>query len=162
MLASTQRFTYVLHDVFICHASQDKDAVVRPLARELVANHVAVWYDEFELLLGDSLREKIDGGLSESRYGIVVLSPAFFARRWPQSELDGLFARESMEGERVILPIWHGVDAATVAAYSPFSQGVSRLQLRRVLTTCLMRSYERCARGPVRSSLRGMCSGNTV
>ena len=74
----------MLHDVFICHASQDKDAVVRPLARELVANQVAVWFDEFELRLGDSLREKIDRGLIESRYGVVVLSPSFFERHRPQ------------------------------------------------------------------------------
>ena len=64
-----------LHDVFICHASEDKDEFVRPLAEALRAHHLEVWYDEFALEVGDSLREAIDRGLAASRYGIVVLIP---------------------------------------------------------------------------------------
>ena len=51
-----------LHDVFICHASEDKDAFVRALAEALRSHHVEVWYDEFALDVGDSLREAIDRG----------------------------------------------------------------------------------------------------
>ena len=68
--------------------------------------------------MGDSLRQSIDRGLANSRYGIVVLSPAFFAKNWPQYELNGLTARE-MDGHKVILPIWHDVDREDVLAYSP-------------------------------------------
>ncbi len=77
-----------------------------------------VWLDEFELTLGDSLRRKIDYGLAGSRYGVVVLSSAFFSKEWPQRELDGLFAREDGR-EKVILPIWHNVTASDVARFSP-------------------------------------------
>ena len=63
-----------LHDVFICHASEDKDEFVRPLAEALRTHHLEVWYDEFALEVGDSLREAIDRGLAASHYGIVVLS----------------------------------------------------------------------------------------
>lgn len=66
------------HDVFICHASEDKDAVARPLAEALRERHIDVWYDEFSMKVGDSLREAIDRGLANCRYGIVVVSPAFF------------------------------------------------------------------------------------
>ena len=55
-----------LHDVFICHASEDKDEFVRPLAEALKSNHIEVWYDEFALYVGDSLREAIDRGLATS------------------------------------------------------------------------------------------------
>ncbi len=44
------------YDVFISHASEDKDAIVRPLATALRAGELRVWYDEFELRIGDSLR----------------------------------------------------------------------------------------------------------
>ena len=64
-----------LYDVFICHASEDKDDFVRPLAEALRSHRLEVWYDEFALDVGDSLREAIDRGLATSRYGIVVLSP---------------------------------------------------------------------------------------
>jgi hypothetical protein len=106
-------------DVFVCHASEDKEAVVRPLAEALQRLGYAVWYDEFVLKAGDSLRRRIDHGLSASRYGVVVLSTSFFQKNWPQYELDGLVQRENDGGAKVIIPIWHGVDVKTVAAYSP-------------------------------------------
>ena len=109
-------------DVFISHASEDKDAVARPLASLLRQSGVRVWLDETELMLGDSLRQKIDEGLSKCRFGIVVLSPVFFAKRWPQRELDGLFAREG-SGDKHILHVWHHVDEQYIAARSPLLAG---------------------------------------
>jgi hypothetical protein len=109
----------VLHDVFICHAGEDKNDFVRPLAEALRASHLDVWYDEFAIKVGDSLREAIDRGLATSRFGIVVLSPHFFAKRWPQRELNGLVARETAENRQLVLPIWHGIDREEVLQYSP-------------------------------------------
>jgi len=107
-----------IYDVFISHATEDKDEVVRPLANALVAEGLRVWYDEFELRIGDSLRRKIDSGLARSRFGVVVLSHSFFAKNWPQYELDGLVTRE-MTGEQVILPLWHRITKSEVMAQSP-------------------------------------------
>ncbi len=106
------------YDVFISHATEDKDEIVRPLANALVAEDLRVWYDEFELRIGDSLRRKIDTGLSRSRFGIVVLSLSFFAKNWPQYELDGLVSRE-MTGQQVILPLWHRITKSELMARSP-------------------------------------------
>ena len=64
-------------DVFISHASEDKNAIARPLAEALKAHGLRVWYDEFSLTVGDSLRKKIDQGLSNSHFGIVILSVRF-------------------------------------------------------------------------------------
>lgn len=105
-------------DVFISHATEDKETVVRPLAVALQTRSLRVWYDEFELRIGDSLRRKIDAGLANSRFGVVVLSPAFFAKNWPQYELDGLVTRE-MSGEQVILPLWHNITKAELIQRSP-------------------------------------------
>ena len=109
----------MLYDVFICHASEDKDAFVRPLAEALRARHIEVWYDEFSLTVGDSLRQAIDRGLLNSQFGIVVLSPAFFRKRWTQRELNGLVAREMHESRELVLPIWHGVNHAEIIQHSP-------------------------------------------
>ncbi len=81
------------HDAFISHASEDKEEFVRPLAEALHEAGFSVWYDVFSLKIGDSLRRSIDRGLADSRYGIVVLSSAFFEKNWPQYELDGLIAK---------------------------------------------------------------------
>lgn len=105
-------------DLFISHASEDKEAFVRPLAEELRAFGVRVWYDDFTLKLGDSLSRSIDAGLAKSDFGLVVLSPAFLEKGWPEYELRGLTARE-VGGKKVILPIWHNVGRADVLAFSP-------------------------------------------
>jgi hypothetical protein len=106
------------YDVFVSHASEDKDEFVRDFVKCLQENGLNVWYDEFTLRVGDSLRRSIDNGLRNSRYGIVVLSEAFFSKEWPQRELDGLFARE-VNGEKVILPIWHKISKNEVLRFSP-------------------------------------------
>lgn len=105
-------------DVFVSHATEDKDAVVRPLALALQDRGLSVWFDEFELRIGDSLRRKIDAGISRSRFGIVVLSKAFFAKGWPQYELDGLVTM-SVSNRQVLLPIWHDISRDEVVSQSP-------------------------------------------
>ncbi|HYX71954.1 MAG TPA: toll/interleukin-1 receptor domain-containing protein [Nitrososphaera sp.] len=109
-------------DIFISHAYEDKVVVARPLADMLAAVGLTVWLDEAELFVGDSLRSKIDAGLNHSRFGVVILSPNFFSKEWPKSELDGLIARES-HGDKVILPVWHNVTVSEVRAYSPILAG---------------------------------------
>ena len=107
-------------DVFISYASEDREDVVRPLANALEVSGLRVWYDEFELKIGDNLRRKIDGGLANSRFGVVVLSPAFFDREWPQYELDGLVVRDlNAEDEQALLPIWHNLTKAQLIRHSP-------------------------------------------
>lgn len=108
----------MLHDVFICHASEDKDDFVRPLAKALQSHHIEVWYDEFSLSVGDSLRQAIDQGLATTRFGIVVLSPNFFLKGWANHELNGLVSRHIAE-RNLILPIWHNVGHDDVLKFSP-------------------------------------------
>jgi hypothetical protein len=106
------------YDVFISHASEDKEAIVRPLANALKNEGLNVWYDEFELKMGDSLRRKIDHGLTNSRVGLVVLSHSFISKDWPNYELDGIVTR-TLTGEQILLPIWHNISKQEVIEYSP-------------------------------------------
>jgi len=106
------------YDVFISHASEDKQEIVRSLASALQAEGLRVWYDEFELRIGDSLRRAIDKGLANSRLGMVVLSEAFFKKGWTNYELDGIVSR-SVNGEQQLLPIWHKVTKSDVMKFSP-------------------------------------------
>ena len=106
------------YDVFISHASEDKEEVVRPLVDALKTNGISVWYDEFELKIGDSLRRKIDKGLANSRFGIVVISKDFIKKGWTNYELDGIITK-SVSGEQIILPIWHNISKKEVIDFSP-------------------------------------------
>lgn len=105
-------------DAFVCHASEDKESFVEPLVAELQKDGLKIWFDKFTLHVGSSLRESIDEGLAKSRFGIVVLSHAFFAKNWPQKELNALFSRQ-VNGHDVILPIWHELTKEDILRYSP-------------------------------------------
>ncbi|SMF39885.1 TIR domain-containing protein [Azospirillum oryzae] len=105
-------------DIFISHASEDKEEVVRPLVKALTDAKLKVWYDEIELKIGDSLRRKIDKGLAKSKFGLIVLSPSFLSKGWTNYELDGLVTR-STTGEQIILPVWHNITKKQVIDYSP-------------------------------------------
>jgi hypothetical protein len=123
--ASRTAPTDIGYDAFICHASEDKDSIARPLARELGRLGFSVWFDEFSLKVGDSLRKNIDRGLRLSRFGIIILSKSFFSKNWPQYELSGLVSRE-IEGHKVILPVWHKVSKRDVEHFSaPLSDKVA-------------------------------------
>lgn len=116
---STARQAAAKHDVFLSHASEDKDDIARPLYDALKAKGVSVWFDEAVLKMGDSLSGKIDEGLARCGHGIVIISPNFLAKGWPKKELAGLVAREMAGDKTVILPIWHNIDHATLLAHSP-------------------------------------------
>jgi hypothetical protein len=103
--------------LFICHASEDKD-FARPLADKLLVRH-QVFFDEYSLVAGDRLRRVIGKALQECDHGVVLLSPHFFQKQWPQDELDGLFDLEK-EAKKIIIPIWRDVDFNDVQAFSPF------------------------------------------
>lgn len=104
-------------DFFISHASEDK-SFVRQLVLEIQARGATVWFDERELMVGDSLSESIAAGLRNSRFGVVVLSKSFFAKQWPRHELRGLIARE-MGGGGGVLPVWHQVTEDEIKQFDP-------------------------------------------
>lgn len=105
---------------FISHDSRDKDTFVRELAHELAKNFCTVWYDEFSLKVGDSLRASIERGLRETKKCIVVLSPNFLSNEgWGRAEFDSIFTREILEKKNVFLPVWLNVSVNEVYNYSP-------------------------------------------
>jgi len=123
------------YDVFISHASEDKDGFVNEFKAELERRGVKVWIDDIAIGWGDSLRAKIDNGLKTSRFGIVVISRHYIRKGWTNYELDGLFEKEMTCG-KTILPIWHDISKKEVQDFSPALAG------RKAMTTGNMTSAE--------------------
>lgn len=121
------------YDVFISHAWEDKKDFVDELADELQKAGFKVWYDTDRIKWGDSMRQKIDEGLSHSKFGIVVLSPSYIApgKYWTKAELDALFSLESVNG-KMLLPIWHNLTKQDVMNFSPI------IASRKAMTTATM------------------------
>jgi RES domain-containing protein len=86
--------------VFLCHASEDKERVVRPVKEALFANGINSWIDDAEITLGDSITRKVNTGLKDAEYVIVFISPAFIRKPWPRRELDAALSREARTGRR--------------------------------------------------------------
>ncbi len=136
------------YDIFISHASEDKADIARPLAEQLQKLGLRVWLDEFELKLGDSLRRKIDNGLAKSKFGLVILSPAFFSKEWPNKELDGLVAREDGR-EKVVLPVWHNISAADIIQFSPMLADKFAVSTSSGLSYVVERVFEAVRHEPI-------------
>ncbi|WP_448697836.1 TIR domain-containing protein [Mucilaginibacter sp. AW1-3] len=109
-------------DVFISHASEEKDDIAKPLAKMLENAGLRVWIDKSEIAIGDSIRSKIDEGLFNSVFGIIILSQNFFQKEWTKNEFDALLALE-VNGQHKILPVWHGVTKEEVFRFSPILAG---------------------------------------
>lgn len=109
------------YDVFISHATEDKQ-FVRRLAEKLRRRGLRVWFDETNIKLGDSVRQKIDEGLTASRFVVFVLSRNFFRKKWTVDELDGALAGEQ-RGRKRILPILHGMTYEHLVKLSPIIAG---------------------------------------
>ena len=110
-------------DTFICHASEDKEYMARPLHKALSEAGVSAWLDESEIRLGQSIRQKIDEGLANCRSATVILSRPFFMKNWTQYEMDGIVGRK-MQGEILLFPIQHGITIEEIRTYSPSLAGL--------------------------------------
>lgn len=110
------------YDVFISHASEDKEPLVDELLVYLTKLGIKVWYDKTSIAWGDSFRAEMDEGLSKARYGIVILSPDYIkdGKYWTKAELNAFFQKESAIGKKILLPIWHHLSKNEVFAFSPF------------------------------------------
>ncbi len=105
---------------FISHDTRDKESLVRELALEMSKLMCPVWYDEYSLEVGASLRASIEKGLKETTKCVVVLSPNFLSNDgWGKAEFDSIFTREILEKDNVMLPVWHNVTAREVYEYCP-------------------------------------------
>jgi hypothetical protein len=105
---------------FISHDSRDKDSIAWPLAKELMKVIGRVWFDEYSLKVGDSLREKIETGLKQCKRCILILTTNFLCNTgWTKTEFNSVFTRELIERTNVIIPVWSDVTQQQVYNYSP-------------------------------------------
>lgn len=105
---------------FISHDSRNKELFAEPLALALSTRMCPVWYDDYSLRIGASLRDSIEKGLKECKKCIFLLTPQFLANGgWAKREYDSIFTRELVEENNVILPVWAGVKKKDIYEYSP-------------------------------------------
>lgn len=91
-------------DFFLSHASEDK-ALVREVNEVLINDGFSCWFDEAEILPGDSLIDKVfSEGFKKSQFVILFISSKFLSKEWPQIELETVIARQIRTKEKRIIP----------------------------------------------------------
>ena len=106
-------------DFFISHASEDDEAIARPLAIALQKKKYRVWYDNYSIKMGDSVPRSIDNGIYKSKFGIVILTPNFVKKKWTRTEVDALIEENVRRDYEVILPILHNLSREDLHKFSP-------------------------------------------
>jgi len=90
--------------VFLSHASKDKPFVDR-LANDLATHSIPVWYDKFDLKIGESVPGKINEGIADAQYFAIVLSPAAISSKWVIEELNAGLMKQVANDGTFLLPI---------------------------------------------------------
>ena len=135
-------------DVFICYASEDKEDLARPLAESLTQAGLKVWFDSFEIKVGDSIERSIKYGIANSKYGIIIIGKSFYSKKWTQDELSAL-ATKGNANEKVLLPILHGVTVEDIKSIDPIivdrhalNSNIGISQLTKELLSAMNRSVK--------------------
>jgi hypothetical protein len=105
-------------DLFISHASEDKAGIARPLSQRLQQMGFLVWFDENQIEVGEELLASLNKGISQSRFGLIIISQAFINKKWTQYEVKQLLKMSKNAGKKLFF-IWHGVNEEQVKTWSP-------------------------------------------
>ncbi len=95
----------VKQDLFVSHATADKERYILPLTSALFNRGVTFWLDSFEIGWGDNFIVKINDGLRNSRFGLLCLSKNFLGRQWPETEMAAVLAIQNTNGIKKVLPL---------------------------------------------------------
>lgn len=90
--------------VFVSHSSHDKE-FVRKLCADLSNSGHKPWLDEWEIKVGDSIPTKIDHGIDNADYIIVVLSENALSSQWVEREWQSKYWDEIETNKIKVLPI---------------------------------------------------------
>jgi hypothetical protein len=107
----------VAAQAFVSYAGEDRE-VAEAIARDLTNLGVPTFYDRDSLEPGDSIVDRIHDALARADFGVLVVSPDFLQKDWPQQETRQL-VRDYIEGRTRLLPVWHNVTPDQVREHQP-------------------------------------------
>lgn len=90
--------------LFLSYSSKD-DQVAARLAQNLNTCGVDVWFDAWELRVGDDLHQRIADAIGKSKFVAVVVSGRFDSSKWTRGEVSQALSREKAEARSLVLPL---------------------------------------------------------
>lgn len=99
-------------DAFLSHADEDKQSIADELFERLKNDKFKIWYDR-SIKTGQSIPEKINEGIKQSKNGIVIFSKYYEKSRWCKEEFAALtYKSKSCQNFEIII-ILHNYDFDT-------------------------------------------------
>ena len=127
--------------LFISHASEDKDSFVRQLASALQDSGIDVWYDEYEIKPGMSIRESVDRGLASCDVGILIFSKWYFKKKWTIWELNGLI-QKMLNNSAILIPIYFDISHEEIFRISPSLSDIMGIRFANDIKNVAEKVYE--------------------
>lgn len=90
--------------IFISHSSNDKD-FVRQLALDIKGLGHEPWLDEWEIKVGECIVSKVEKGISQADYVVIVLSPSSVQSGWVDREWKAKYWEEVNNNKVLVLPL---------------------------------------------------------
>ena len=106
-------------DLFISYSHANKEELVEPLVEALQAAGIRVWFDKLAISIGDSITDKINEGLREARFGLIVISKAYFDSNWARRELNAFFKKQITLKKKFVLPLWYQISMEELFDHFP-------------------------------------------
>ena len=97
----------VKYNVFICHASEQKESIAIPIHKSLTALGIKAFIDIYNIKWGGSITQIINKALSEAEIFLPIISIDSIDKDWPSAEINSAIAR-NIEGVVKVLPLFTG------------------------------------------------------
>ena len=94
----------LMSTVFLSHTSADRSFVER-LGVDLKKAGIGVWFDAWDVKVGDSIVDEVNKALSINDYFIIVLSPRAVESEWVRRELNASLMRSLSSKKIKVLPV---------------------------------------------------------
>ena len=107
------------YDVFLSYANKDSKKYIEKLYKELKKLGLNIFYDKESIDWGDEWKERILESTQDSEFAILVISKNYFGREWTERELNEFLSRKNKAGQKIILPIIHGITNKELAEKYP-------------------------------------------
>jgi RNA-directed DNA polymerase len=91
-------------DIFISHASEDKEEVARPIFEACRRIGLKAFLDEAHIGWGQSFTAKINTALGSARTVLAIVSSASVVKEWPVLEVNSALALEA-SGQKKVVPL---------------------------------------------------------
>ncbi len=104
------------YHIFISYVTEDQEIACQ-LAKKLSKFNISVCLRDFKLSENFNLQSDLEQGLETARYGIIILSPHVFKRKWAKRELLNIFSDQNKLKNR-ILPVCSQMSSEEVKEFT--------------------------------------------